>query len=64
MGSQNSSPQTMTEFVSLDNFYHQSGTHGNIYESRLSNSSANRSLIHKSISFTDSSETVSRYLAM
>ena len=65
MGNQSTLPESTTEFVSLDNFFSaSSNSNRNIYESRLSNSSANKQLIHKSISFTESSETITRYLAM
>lgn len=65
MGTQATVPESTTQFISLDSFYHASSSnHNNIYESRLSNSSANKQLVHKSISYTESSETVTRYLAM
>lgn len=65
MGTQPTMPESTTEFVSLDNFYNASNSnHGNIYESRLSSSSANKQLVHRAISFTEGSETVTRYLAM
>lgn len=64
MGVRHSHPETTTEIVTLDSFYNAGKANNNIYESRLSNSSANKQLIHRAISYTESSETVTRYLAM
>lgn len=65
MGIRDSTPVDKTEYVTLDTF-NQSGrrSRGQIYESRLSSSSSNKQLVHKTMSFTESTETTTRYLSM
>lgn len=53
MGNQHNVPETTTKVITIDNFYSMGlNNNANIYESRLSSSSANKQLIHKTISFT------------
>jgi hypothetical protein len=56
MGTRNQIPVSTAEFITLDSFYNMGKRTNNIYESRLSNSSTgNKQLVHKSISYTESS---------
>ena len=65
MGSKQSLPPDRTEFISMNSFYQgdNDSSPKNIYESRWSATSS-KQIIHKTISFTESTETITRYLAM
>lgn len=65
MGNQQTLPTDKTELISLESFYNnREGPPQNIYESRWSTTSTSKQLIHKTISFTESTETITRYLTM